>query len=166
MLHDITACDEISHTSHCICRYTVAVFEVCKEVQAGRFYHERQQCLPRKRRGVENPCTFLMGKSPKPSSKWLQDNGKLKIMACIHSFPDKVVSTRMSYFCWYEPVQVPTVTNCCPFLLDSWRHTWTIDKKIVHYFQRLFDVEDVNTDDWRETKWCINCRAILCINCN
>ena len=46
--------------------------------------HERQQCLPRKRRGVENPCTFLIGKS---SSKCLQD-GTLKLMACIHSFPD------------------------------------------------------------------------------
>ena len=39
ILHDITARDEISHTfSHCTCRCTVAVFKVCIQVQAGRFY--------------------------------------------------------------------------------------------------------------------------------
>ena len=42
ILHDITACDEFSHAfSHCICRCTVAVFEACIQVQAGRFYHMR-----------------------------------------------------------------------------------------------------------------------------
>ena len=35
MLHDITARDEVSHAfSHCMCRCTVAVFEVCIQVQA------------------------------------------------------------------------------------------------------------------------------------
>ena len=56
MLHDITACDEIFHAfSYCICRCTVAVFEVCIQVQAGRFYHMKHQGfstpLPRKRCG-------------------------------------------------------------------------------------------------------------------
>ena len=96
--------------------------------------HERQQCLPRKRRGVENPCTFLMGKSPNPSSKWLQDDGKLKLMACIHSFPDKIVSTKCLIFADF---------NLCKFLLShqiAVLFYWTlgdtheqVDKKIVPY---------------------------------
>ena len=54
MLHDITACDsEISHTfSHCICRCTVAVFEVCIQVQAGRFYYMRDNNIFLGRGGV------------------------------------------------------------------------------------------------------------------
>ena len=87
MLHDITACDEISHGfSHCICRCTVAVFEVCIQVQAGRFLpHERHQCLPRKRRGVENPCTFLIGKISQATLKVIKRWWKIKANG-MHSF--------------------------------------------------------------------------------
>ena len=88
MLHDITAYDEISHAfSHHICRCTVAVFEVCIQVQAGRFYHmhERQQCLPRKRRGMENPCTFLMGKISHAILKVITRWWKIKTNG-MHSF--------------------------------------------------------------------------------
>ena len=41
-----------------------------------------------------------------------------------------IIFTKMSCVCWCEPVQVPTVTtNCCPFILDSWRHA--LNKKNI-----------------------------------
>ena len=41
--------------------YALWLFEVCIQVQI--LPHERHQCLPRKRKGVENPCTFLIGEN-------------------------------------------------------------------------------------------------------
>ena len=87
-LYDITACDEISHAfSHCICRCTVAVFEVCIQVQAGRFYHMRDINVFLGRGGVWRILVpSWWGKSPRPPSKWSKDDGKIKLMACIHLF--------------------------------------------------------------------------------
>ena len=97
--------------------------------------HERHQCLPRKRRGVENPCSFLMGKISQATLKVIKRWWKLKL--CIHSFPAEIVSTKMSYFCWCEPAQVPIVTpNCCPFSIWTLGDTHQqLDKKIVPYSQ-------------------------------
>ena len=128
--------------------------------------HERHQCLPRKRRGVENPCSFLMGKISQATLKVIKRWWKLKL--CIHFLSRWNCVHKNDLFCWYEPVQVPIVTpNCCPFLLDSWRHTSTIRQENCPLLPKsLLDVEDVNTGDWRETEWWINCRAVLCKNCN
>ena len=149
MLHDITACEEISHAfSHCIWRWTVAVFEVCIQVQTGRLYHEIHQCLPRKRRGVENSCTFL---TRKISQAALKRSKELKLMECIHFF------SRCN--CVHKKQVIP---NCCPFLLDSWRQTWTTRQENCPLLPKsLFDVEDMNKSDWRESEWWINCKAIL-----
>ena len=147
MLHDITASDEIPHAfSHCI--YAGALWLCLKFVYKSRLGDFTTWETSMSSLGVENLCTFLMGNISQATPKVIKK---------------MIVSTKMSYVRWCEPAQVPIVTpNCCPFM-DPWRHTWTIRQENCPFLPKsMFDVEDVNTGDWRETEWWINCKAILC----
>ena len=101
--------------------------------------HERHQYLPRKRRGVENPCTFLMGKFP------------VQMEFC----PQKCLIFADINHCKFLLYQIAVV-----FYWTLWDTHEQFHKKIVP--SKVIDVEDINTGDWRETEWSINCRAVLC----
>ena len=70
----------------------------------------------------------------------------------------------MCLFCWCEPVKVSTATpNCCPVLLDPYKHTCTIRWDNHLFFLELsFDSEDVNTGNWIGSELCIICKARHC----
>ena len=94
------------------------MFEVCIQVQAGRIYHnhERHQWLSRKRRGVENPCTFLMGKISQAALKVIE------WWNCVHkSVLFLLIWTCASSYCHQIAV------------LFYWTlgHKWQLDKKTV-----------------------------------
>ena len=166
MLHDITVCDEISHTfSHCVSRYTVAVFEVCIQVQAGRLYHMRDQhrCLSRKRRVWRILVPSWWGKSPRPPWKWSK---KIKANAFI-SFPDEIVSTKMSCFadmnlCKFSLYCHTKLLSFSIGLLETHMNNY-MDKKIVpsSHSHCLMLKMWTRVTTWRETEWWVNCRAIL-----
>ena len=166
MLHDITAHDEISHAfSHCICRCSVAVFKVVYKSRLGNFYHMRDINVFLGRGGVWRILVpSWWGKSPRPPSKWSQDDGKLKLMACIHFFSRwNCVHKNVLFLLIWTCASSYCHTKLLSFLLDSWRHTWTIKQENCPFLPKsLFNLEDVNTGDWRETALWLNCGAILC----
>ena len=87
MLHGITACDEISRLlplymqMHCGCVWSLHTSPGWEILP-----HERHQCLPRKGGVWRILVPSWWRKSSRPPSKWYKDDGKLKLMACIHLF--------------------------------------------------------------------------------
>ena len=110
--------------------------------------HERHQCLPRKRRDVENPCTFLVGKifqaALKVIKRWwkIKGNGMhFKIKLC----PQKwLIFTDMNLRKFLLSHQIDV------FLGDTHEQ---LDKKIVPPSSSQGPCLILNTSDWRETEW-------------
>ena len=120
MLHDITACDEISHTfSHCIWRCTVATWllKVCIQVQTGRF-----SLSGKYKDSPPPPCTlpriFLMWENLPGHAQSDQRWWKMKasIMACIPFF------------------QMKLCTQNCLILADMNLHNFLLSHQIAVLF--------------------------------
>ena len=90
MIEYCPLCD-FNMSTLCYVQVHVAVFEVFKliRVQAGRFYHIRDNNVFIGRgKGCGESLYLLDGENlpGHPQSDHAQDDGKLKLMACIHFF--------------------------------------------------------------------------------
>ena len=127
--------------------------------------HERHQCLPRERRGVENPCTFLMGKISQAALKVIKRWWKIKANG-MHSFLFQMKLCPHLILLIWTCASSYCHTKLLPFLLDSWRHTWTIRQENLSLLPKVIVWCWICEHRWLKRDWMVNQLQSHFMQCN